>query len=189
MKKLLAQLTLITLAGILFSSCSNSSKMSFTKRHYRSGYFADRVGKINAAPAVASAPIKLKQQIIPIETTKSENPVLRVVSANASQRQQIGEGKISNSASAYNNFSITNAGANNSLKDGPLLQNNQAISASAGDGGGERAALSLLWIVIVIILILWLIGLLAGGWGLGGLINLLLVIALILLILWLFRVI
>lgn len=50
-------------------------------------------------------------------------------------------------------------------------------------------ALSLLWIVIVVLLILWLLGLLAGGWGLGGLINLLLVVALILLILWLLRII
>ncbi|HWY38270.1 MAG TPA: DUF5670 family protein [Bacteroidia bacterium] len=39
------------------------------------------------------------------------------------------------------------------------------------------------------ILILWAIGFLAGGFGLGGLINLLLLVALILLILWLLRII
>jgi len=49
--------------------------------------------------------------------------------------------------------------------------------------------LSLLWIVIVVILILWLIGFLLGGFGLGNLIHLLLVVALILLILWLLRII
>jgi hypothetical protein len=52
-----------------------------------------------------------------------------------------------------------------------------------------EGALSLIWIVILVLLILWALGLLAGGWGLGGLINILLVIALILLILWLLRII
>ncbi|MBK6834313.1 MAG: lmo0937 family membrane protein [Bacteroidetes bacterium] len=55
--------------------------------------------------------------------------------------------------------------------------------ASSGDG------LSLLWIVILVLLILWALGLISGGFGLGGFINILLVIALILLILWLLRII
>ena len=68
------------------------------------------------------------------------------------------------------------------LYEAPTVSNNT-------NDRDEHAALSLLWLVIVIILILWLIGLIAGGFGLGGLINLLLVIALILLILWLLRII
>ncbi len=50
-------------------------------------------------------------------------------------------------------------------------------------------ALSLLWIVILVLVILWLLGFITGGFGLGGLIHLLLLIALILLILWLLRII
>ena len=49
--------------------------------------------------------------------------------------------------------------------------------------------LSWFWIVILVILILWLIGVLTGGFGMGGLIHLLLVVALILLILWLLGII
>jgi hypothetical protein len=49
--------------------------------------------------------------------------------------------------------------------------------------------LSLFWTVILVIVILWAIGFLTGGFGLGNLIHLLLVVALILLILWLLRII
>ncbi|NNM94984.1 MAG: lmo0937 family membrane protein [Bacteroidia bacterium] len=57
-----------------------------------------------------------------------------------------------------------------------------------GDNHSRGDGLSLFWLIILIILIVWAIGLLAGGFGLGGLINILLVIALILLILWLLRI-
>lgn len=50
-------------------------------------------------------------------------------------------------------------------------------------------ALSILWIVILVLIILWLLGWLSGGLGLGGFIHVLAVIALILLILWLLRII
>ncbi len=53
----------------------------------------------------------------------------------------------------------------------------------------QRDELSLFWIIILVILILWALGLLAGGFGLGGLINLLLLVALVLFILWLLRLI
>ena len=62
--------------------------------------------------------------------------------------------------------------------------NEQAYSART-DGDG----LSLFGIVILILLILWLVGAISGGWGLGGLIHILLIVALILLILWLLRII
>ena len=57
-----------------------------------------------------------------------------------------------------------------------------------GNAARESDGLSLFWIIILVILILWALGLLSGGWGLGGFINILLIIALILLILWLLRV-
>jgi hypothetical protein len=53
----------------------------------------------------------------------------------------------------------------------------------------NNAALSLIWIVILVLIILWILGLISGGWGMGAFINVLLVIALILLILWLLRII
>lgn len=60
MKKVLVPITLLALVAILFSSCSNSSKLAFTKRHYRNGYFVDRIGKVNTKenPSVARIPIR-----------------------------------------------------------------------------------------------------------------------------------
>jgi hypothetical protein len=191
MKKLLAPLTLIALAGILFSSCSNSSKLSFTKRHYRGGYFVDRVGKTNTLPGVASIPAKSKQQVAPSVIAKSENPAIVNTPITTAQNEQISKNKIVTSVPSDKNTTIANSGATNNLNEGPVLENKENIAASPGDGGGSAAgaALSLLWIVIVIILAIWLIAILVGGFGLGGgLINLLLLIALILLILWLLRV-
>jgi hypothetical protein len=190
MKKLLAPLTLIALAGILFSSCSNSSKLAFTKRHYRSGYFVDRIGKVKTVPTIAGKPVKTAQQTIPLAITKLENPVFVYAPVVALQNEQLLNSRI-NSASTGKNIVIANTYATNNIAEGPAIDNKQAISANQGDGGGssERAALSLLWIVIVVILIIWLIAIVVGGFGLGGgLINLLLLIALILLILWLLRI-
>ncbi|ASS49304.1 MAG: hypothetical protein A3D31_03735 [Candidatus Fluviicola riflensis] len=62
-------------------------------------------------------------------------------------------------------------------------------SAQSGSAVHDGDGLSLFGIIILIILILWLVGAISGGWGLGGLIHILLVIALILLILWLLRII
>jgi len=189
MKKIHVPLILFVFAGILFSSCSNSSKLAFTKRHYRNGYFVDNIGKIKTIPAIAGIPAKATQQIITPAITKSENPITINVPVIASQKAQL-TGSTINSASTGKNILIANTYATNNISQGLVLGNKEAISASTGDDGGssERAALSLLWIVIVVILILWLIGILAGGFGLGGLVNLLLVIALILLILWLLRI-
>jgi hypothetical protein len=80
--------------------------------------------------------------------------------------------------------------AKNDVSEAPVLRTGIFLPEAtiAQEDSSEHAALSLLWIVILVILILWLIGILAGGLGLGVLINLLLVIALVLLILWLLRI-
>jgi Family of unknown function (DUF5670) len=62
--------------------------------------------------------------------------------------------------------------------------NEQSNSARTNEDG-----LSLFGLVILILIILWLVAVLSGGWGLGGLIHVLLIVALILLILWLLRII
>jgi uncharacterized membrane protein YqaE (UPF0057 family) len=45
MKRLLAGLMLFTANGIILSSCSSTSSLSITKRHYRSGYYVDLGGR------------------------------------------------------------------------------------------------------------------------------------------------
>jgi hypothetical protein len=190
MKKLLTSLTLIAFAGILFSSCSNSSKMSFTKRHYRSGYFVDHIGKTHTVQGVAGLPIKPVQGISC--TTEPETKIApNTPIFTTPQKSTAAENRNTNSRAANKNISTINSILSGNINENPVPENKQITleSNSVSQGSSERDALSLLWIVIVIILIIWLIGIVIGGFGLGGgLINLLLLIALILLILWLLRV-
>jgi hypothetical protein len=196
MKKILASLTLFALSGILLSSCSNSSKLAITKRHYRSGYYVD-FSRRRPTPAVARILPDNKHKSVQIITTKPENLVAMntstVVKPEVFQntpnpsKQQASDAKTINLTATNKNISVINS---NKIIDIPVLENKQTSYEGniGGDRGAERDALSLLWIVIVVILILWLIGIIAGGFGLGGLINLLLLIALILFILWLLRI-
>jgi uncharacterized membrane protein YqaE (UPF0057 family) len=77
MKKLLVPFILCTLAGILFPSCSKTSKLSFTKRHYRSGYFVEHVGKVNTRTNsyVASLPKSVNHVSSLPAVVKSNTPV------------------------------------------------------------------------------------------------------------------
>jgi hypothetical protein len=68
------------------------------------------------------------------------------------------------------------------------VKNVKKAVTRAGAAASSGDALSLFWIVILILLVLWVAGLIGGGWGLGWVINVLLVIALVLLILWLLRI-
>jgi len=195
MKKLLASFVLFVVIGILLSSCSNTSELAFNKRHYRSGFFYNVAGKNHTFPnsQVASIPVKTTQQIPPI--VKIENHVGANASIISTQKSDMSQNKtqenipviiISNSQKQMVNQTLAST-------EVPAIQNKQSfseVSASQGGGGSGAggAALSLLWIIIVVVLILWLIGILAGGFGLGGLINVLLIIALVLLILWLLRI-
>ena len=193
MRKILIPSILFVFAGILFSSCSNSSKIAITKRHYRSGYYVD-FSRRKPMPAVAKIPAANKRKSVPVVIAKPENHVAintAVVgkpdvfqNVPTPGRLQLNKAKTTYPIATDKNISIANS---NSVSETPILENKQAVSDSVGDGGraSERDALSLLWIVIVIILILWLIGIVAGA---SGLINLLLLIALILFILWLLRI-
>jgi hypothetical protein len=201
MKKLFTSAVLFVLAGVLLSSCSNTSGLSITKRHYRSGYYVNW-GSKKQVPAVAKIPLMARHQGIPVISAKSETQVSTtgstvastksgiVIKNEPSKKIQISENKIINSTSSSKNIFTVNADATNNVAESPGVNNRQTLSES-NSGAGDAAAgaaLSLLWIVIVVILILFLIGVLSGGWGLGGLLYLLLVIALVLLILWLLRI-
>jgi hypothetical protein len=195
MKKLLTIFSICITACILFSSCG--SNMSIAKRHYNKGYYIEYAKRAPTTnPQKAGTKIAQTKKALPSQTVQNTakqttvhkqinqdiQPIPAVVTAGNENRPYKATSKTSSKSTLPQNIASSET---------PVLQTNQTasdISGYHGDGGGERAALSLLWIVIIIILILWLIGILAGGFGLGGLINLLLVIALILLILWLLRV-
>src|ERR1700739_4790276 len=197
MKKLLTICSICITASMLFSSCG--SNFSIMKRHYTSGYYIDYTSNNKALTPKTEDRIAqpaTETQANAVSADKQSNLQANSISAN----NEKGPALLANDKKvlAKTNLHITtrNTQANKpGVEESPFWVNNKAVSESpaalssiSDHDNGERAALSLLWLVIVIILILWLIGILAGGFGLGGLINLLLLIALILFILWLLRV-
>ena len=188
MKKLITPIILFISAIVLLSSCS--SKLSLTKRHYRKGYYVNNTHK-HATPKINDdKKITINNPTI-TEPILEENVYAQPIISNEillSDATKNYSGNKELTQTQINYFKpkelkqTLNANAPSIKKQ--LFQFNKLTKSS-----GERDALSLFWIVILVILILWLLGFLAGGFGLGGLINLLLVVALILLILWLLRVI
>jgi uncharacterized membrane protein YqaE (UPF0057 family) len=91
MKKIFIPITLLALVAIVFSSCSNSSKLAFTKRHYRSGYFVDHIPKTNtsANPSDARATLKTNYPSSVATITKSASPIGVYKPAVASQKSAL----------------------------------------------------------------------------------------------------
>jgi hypothetical protein len=191
MKKLLTFSSLCILASMLLSSCS--SNISIVKRHYREGYYVDISKKAPSVNYAAIKPERKKAVVtsltspelpgIPeqyVATNNQPNTTLMDLPANKKAPLKIKHALANTKQTLSQPFAVAKS-ATSALQNTPVF----AYEGSAGYDGGERAALSLLWIVIIVILILWILGLAAG---VGDLINLLLLIALILLILWLLRI-
>lgn len=195
MKKLLTTVTSWIVVCIVFSSCS--SNISIVKRHYKKGYYIEFAKRTQTAH-----PLKNEEK----KTVQAKRKFPQNSIAYSSKYNTIDEyfnqdtktGEIATVArdEKLQRKIILQQTARQLLKqtvnitENPVLQTRQAWSEASEyyDHSSDRAALSLLWIIILVILILWLIGILAGRFGLGGFINILLVIALILLILWLLRI-
>lgn len=195
MKKLITLSTICVIACILFSSCN--SNLSITKRHYNNGYY---VAYSNGKQIIPSSKEKGETKVIETDTVdplyslkkQSEQNTLigysedgsiaddnDVVASNAKiQRKSISQKKIKQLLKPKAKILEYPASKINS----PLFEGQKIKSAPHAEDG-----LSLFWLVIVILLILWVLGLLVGGFG--GLLHILLVLALILFILWLLRLI
>ncbi len=187
MKKLFTCITLTIVASILFSSCGN--RLFLTKRHYRSGYYSELASKQPAQkPQVQQIAYKkqpalvTQQQIKPIVA----NEVYASNNAITEQKQAVASASVAQKT-VHQKHSIHTVFPNSELFVPKKVTETRLHEKPVVSDGGEGR--SLFWTIILIILILWAVGFLAGGWGLGGLINLLLLIAVILFILWLLRVI
>jgi len=187
MKKINILNTIAVVAILLFSACNSNS--SLTKRHYSKGYhFSHSSGKHSVAKASdKKAPLKTTDIVVkPIE--KNETTIAPI---NPINNDLIVSNEINyNKSNAKKNVTkiVKRIPAINEVA--PVIKVKKAIfERPSPAAASDSAGLSLLWIVIVVLLVLWALGLLAGGFGLGGFINILLVIALILLILWLLRII
>lgn len=177
--------------SLLFISCN--SHFSLTKRHYNKGYHISSyhtpssVNKSNKSPVVKSFVEKPNIEVLDKRTIQGEIRNELPSKKTIISQEPLADGNLSNktyipiAAPTVANTGKPIANPSNTTigkitKTG--FQNNiQKINS-------ERQH-SLLWIVIVAILIIWLIGFLLDGFGLGWLIHILLVVALVLLILWL----
>lgn len=174
------------MTGIFFSSCA-----SFTKRHYNKGYHITRHSSIpqrtsSEKEIVTESEVKKN---IPLVASEKNNLAVKqdaVQYAAKENNPTITAMKQSNHTAVSESESVETRQKETVFKN-PVATIKKGIkdvrSAASNDHGH-----SLLWIIVVVILILWAIGFLADGFGLGGLIHVLLVIALILFILWLLRV-
>ncbi|MGV3632403.1 MAG: hypothetical protein ACO1O6_14445 [Bacteroidota bacterium] len=201
MKSLLTIVSFTILGSILFSSCGSS--LTVTKRRVNKGFYiasnhnkgitkhvkekeADKPfynkpiseaatgPEINEELAVA---VPVEQQLTtPEPELKADAAVVENTDQPAALKHKVIQKKI---AAAESTKRIIEKVSFQKKKHLQKMEQKSSPQPIVG------AVLSLFWIVILIIFLLYLVGLLAGGFGLGGLIHLLLVITLILLILWL----
>lgn len=193
MYKNLQQLLLLLAILIIASSCNNSRGISITKRHYSKGNYVSVNKKLKSKKHHKNEDQWLTNNEVNNETEAKINESTQeetVVEANAAVKvnQPIKEKsnrltQMINSA----NQEKTKEAASNSNDLLKVKKGNKIFQAVKAKANGE--ARSLFWLVITILLIIWLVALISGGWGLGGLVNILLLIALILFILWLLRLI
>jgi cobalamin biosynthesis Mg chelatase CobN len=195
MKKLVQLSAYLLLVGIILSSCS---PITITKRHYKKGFYTD-FGFKNQARNNKTVSSEVKETEYAAQTSVEEPAIEESASVTVSTPPETATSVMDNPTEdkqvlvATEETSEKPAGiptlkskmetAKQVMKNANKIKKTLAKSPASGE------AHSLLWIIVVIILILWLISLLFGGFGLGGLIHLLLVVALILLILWLLRII
>ncbi len=187
MKHLTISLFSVLLFGLILSSCQK--RFSIAKRHYSKGYYFAHHQKVTAHPLKASAVAKNTQNknmnSVSLHTNSfSTTNQLDTISAPQVQLQKR---KAQNEIPATKRLHKKNVtpfviGSKEKYAVGSSYVKKQSIKGAASEGR------SLLWIIVVVIVVLWALGLISGGLGLGFLINLLLLIALILFILWLLRI-
>lgn len=152
MKKLLVPSILFALAGMLFSSCSNSSKLAFTKRHYRSGYFTDRVVKINTHnnPSVSSSQIRATQvSTAPLKVKSNNQPVINTQGYILQKAATVHKNKVQKEIRAYNPTVVNSISTNQNA----LLVNTSTTTYSSYEEeheGHVQADADVSFIVIVL---------------------------------------
>jgi len=192
MKKIITFCILSILSTFLFTSCK--SNMSLTKRLYNDGYHVSyNNGKTTAKtfaqdhkytpPKAEVAEYKVQPELKELNNTtplaiaaQTEIPT----SAPVNENMALNKKDVNPFTEVVKNKAMT-------VKSAFTKQNTCTVDKS-NTFTAPSDEYSLIWVLVLVLLILWALGYLAGGLGLGGLINILLVIALILLILWLLRI-
>jgi hypothetical protein len=196
MKKLitlyLLSIVVCILVAILVTSCG--SNVFVAKRHYTKGYYVEKTSGL-----ASRQENKTTDQKSVLPPKKPAYSIARDQQAENSRIELAEKNKVAENVTAANTASKTSTTEKitkrprvslnpfTNIKTLQELEKKNRPAVRPVDDS-SRDGLSLFWIVITIILIVWLIGFLAGGFGLGDFIHILLVIALVLLVLWLLRI-
>jgi len=150
MKKLFVPLILFALSGMLLTSCSNSSKLAITKRHYRSGYYVDFGRRTTAtASSVTNRHTRTIHEITPMAIAKPEsyvgvnNTVVTLQKSNIYQRIAIPK----NNKKIYSLNITSNSTSENTFKLNTKVTND--VSGISGDGN-RRVDANVAFLVIVL---------------------------------------
>lgn len=172
--------------SLLLISCSQISTFSVTKRHYRDGYYID-INSGKQAEHISQQVLKqnrMDNRRIVIAENKPENKSYTSAGATIINKKDGNGGKIANRGKVVTHMHPIRQGMNAPMtsvyKDAAIqkmVSNKKTSSQDNIDSPGYW-----LWTIIVLLFLVWLLSLLTGGWGLGGLIYIFLVVALILLI-------
>ncbi len=195
MQKLINRLIIFIAFIFIASSCNNSRGISVTKRHYSKGNYVSVNKKqkpfVYHNPTKKISPVVITQpEIVAIskESTKEEKGIEANVDAKLNSNELQSPDRLNDMINTAESNKVKETERASNLKSlTNIKKGNNLFHISKIQPNGE--ARSLFWLVITILLIIWLIALVSGGWGLGGLVNILLVVALILFILWLLRLI
>jgi hypothetical protein len=187
MKKITLYTVYCIVTGFLLSSCGTN--MSLLKRHYTKGYYVEHSSGKHKASLIERQDIDLRNEIAGQLHSQSKHSNAPDNFTNIEPKEPV-ENPIVKYES-YPDKKIAKIHGKVEKKRGITEKKfpERVYDKLVKDDSDTDKALSFMWVVIVIIFLLWLIGFLAGGFGLGNLIHLLLVVVLILLILWLLRII
>jgi len=190
MNKNLFYLSLILVASILFSSCQTT----MIKRHYRKGYYVEHK-KHNQKSDVVKKESNENSEALTLKSPPALPAIKSELSSAETQTDEeiptLGTGTKSKNSIAKNTEERSAYNTDEKEKKTGVLRvkTNKAKAVAekivGPEGGLLAATLSLFWIIIVVLLVIYLIGIVFEGFGIGGLFHLMALIILILLILWL----
>jgi uncharacterized membrane protein YqaE (UPF0057 family) len=135
MKKQLVSILLIAGVGLFLSSCSNLSKTSLTKRHYRSGYYVELGTKVYAPTATTPTNINRSRQQISYPTVSAkpkEQVFINILKGpaekfNPDQKNIISRKEV---RKGYENMSNSSA---------PKISSEKTLNQAAGNTGEAHA--------------------------------------------------
>jgi hypothetical protein len=195
--KTLLRFLLVSLAGsVLLTSCSTTSNLALTKRHYRNGYYVDR-GHTNPNAGTPAEAYKQEEKVASEKPADVKTPAVNSTPENTTVETTPAAGKnlASRVKEVLKKQTVKTAPAKSEVVSAKTLAMQPASAEKHNQASVQDRLLSekallhsdsghhgFLWTLIVVLLLVWLILFLLGT-TLGGLIWLILVVALVIFLL------